>query len=368
MKKVIVFLLVSLFISIPMVAYAEESDEDLIYNEQLQSLGLDELQGIDDEKEEYLDKLNISDPINGISDFFTAENVFDIIGDFLKNNIKTPLKCGFCVIAVLLISSVVSNIGENHKLVHYAVTVCLASSVLVPALSTVSVCAEAIKTSGTFMLSFLPIYAAVLSSSGKPLTSVGFSSVMTVAVQAVTAACSYLFVPLTGMQLSLGLCGSVAGDVRIQPVQNAIKKVSMISLSFVCTVFLGILGVQTAINSPADNLYSKTARFVIGSAVPYVGGAVSEALNTVRGCVSLLRSSVMIYGVVAVALIVLPIIIQLFLWRCVLLMCCTVAEAFDNTVAVSFLKSVDNAVSFLLGITVLLLVMFVISLTLVAVI
>ena len=69
------------------------------------------------------------------------------------------------------------------------------------------------------------------------------------------------------------------------------------------------------VNSAADNLSMRTAKFIIGSAVPVAGGVLSEALGTLTASVSLLKSSVGIYGVVACVVIFLPLLTELFLWR-----------------------------------------------------
>ena len=286
----------------------------------------------------------------------------------MKNGFKTPLKCGVTVIAVLLLSSVADNLQENNKLLKFTVAVCLSAGALLPAVSTINACFDAVKSVGTFMLSFIPIFAAVLFSSGKALTSASFSSVMVVAVQTLNAFCSFAFIPLCSMQLSLGFSGSVSGDIKLSSVQNSLKKFATFGLSLVCTIFLTVLSVQTSINSPADNLYSKTAKFLLGSAVPLVGSVVGDALNTVRGCITLLRSSVMIYGVIAAALIVLPIITELLMWRLIFMVCGSVADIFDNNKASELLKTVDNSMAMLLSALTLILVMFIISLTLVSVI
>lgn len=369
MKKFIIVFVVVLFFNMPSVCSAEEVDVNDIYNEQLEALDLEKLNdNLSSNTKDILEKIDLSDPATSFSDAFTPDNVFDIINDFLKNNVKTPIKSGLTISSVLLFAAACGSVYEHNKLIKYTVAVCLAASAVLPAVATVTVCADTLKNAGFFMLSFLPIFAAVLASSGKPLTAAGFSAVMTVATQFVTAVCSFLLVPLSGMQLSLGLCGCVSGDFKLQSVTGAVKKISNWSLSLITTVFLAVLGIQTAINSPADNLYSKTAKFLLGSAVPYVGNVVSEALNTVRGCVSLLRSTVMIYGVCAVALTVLPVIIELVVWRLVFWVCGSVAEVLSVESAVDLIKSVDTAMSFVLGITLLVLIMFIISLTLVTVI
>ena len=101
--------------------------------------------------------------------------------------------------------------------------------------------------------------------------------------------------------------------------------------------------------------------------VPVVGAAVGEAITTVKGCLSVLSTSVAIYGVVAVAACLLPVIIELVLWRVCILLAQSAAEIFGEAKSASLLKAVDTSISFIIAIIFSVFILFVISLTLVVV-
>ncbi len=366
-NTVLIAFILSLFLSFPLCCSAEETTD--IYDDYLEQIGIEGLNDkLTDESNEILQNYDLSSPITSSKEMFSASNVFDIIVDFFKNNVKTPLTSGLIIISILLFSAAVSNIYGENKSLQLCVSVGVAAAALLPAVSVITACTEAIKTAGAFMFSFVPIMAVLLSAKGKPLTSVGFSGVMTIAVQAVTYICSFFILPLSCMQLSLGLSSSVSQDIKPLAISSAVKKVSTWTLSLICTVFLGVLGIQTAINSPADNLYSKTAKFVIGNAVPVVGNVVAESLNTVRGSFKLLSSSVAVYGIVAIVITVLPIVIELIIWRIVMLISHTVAEMLCQPNTAIMLKTVDQTFAFVLGITILIVVMFILSVGIVSVV
>ncbi len=368
MKKIVSLAVVLIFLNLPTICLAETVDTDKIYKEKLQELGVsDTLDDLPEQTKEQLSNINIEDPLE-MANFFNPKNIFDILKDFFKNNIKTPLKYGALLLSLLLISAALGNFYDKNKLLDYSITVSLAATAIMPVLNIITVCANTLKSSGTFMLSFVPIYASVLASSGKPITAGGFSVIMLLAVEILTSVCSFFIVPLSGMQLSLGIGGSLSGEIKWQSVGNAIKKISLFSLSAVSTVFLAVLSIQTVIKSPADDIYSKSAKLVLGAAVPYVGNVLGETLNTVRGCMSLLRSSVLIYGVCAVGLTILPIIIELLCWRGVLCVCGSVAEVLSVDGAKGLLTATDGAVALVMGITLIIPVMFIISMTLMLVI
>ena len=125
------------------------------------------------------------------------------------------------------------------------------------------------------------------------------------------------------------------------------------------------MSIQTAINSSADTLTAKTARFIIGSSVPVAGGVLSEALGTVLSSVTLLKSSIGIYGAVACAAILLPLITELLIWRAVLIITAGAAGLFSLPQISGLLKAVDSMMSVLLGIILTVGAVFIISLAVV---
>lgn len=109
----------------------------------------------------------------------------------------------------------------------------------------------------------------------------------------------------------------------------------------------------------------RTAKFIIGSSVPVAGGVLSEALGTLTASMSLLKSTVGIYGVVICCLIFLPIIIELVLWRITLWIADFVSLQFSLTKISGLLQSLDTVLSVLIGIILLTAAMFIISLSVV---
>ncbi|MBQ8740924.1 MAG: hypothetical protein IJY79_05200, partial [Clostridia bacterium] len=148
-------------------------------------------------------------------------------------------------------------------------------------------------------------------------------------------------------------------------IVESVKKISMWILSLLGTLFIGILGIQTAVNSAADSVTLRTAKFILGTSVPVAGGVLSEAVSTISASMGLLKSSVGIYGVVALILMLLPIVIELILWRCMLMLNISLGELFSLPKITGILRAVDSMLSVLLGVVLMVGGMFIISLTVV---
>ena len=216
-----------------------------------------------------------------------------------------------------------------------------------------------------FMLGFIPVFAVIVAASGGAVTSASMSTLLLTAAQGVSYISSFAVLPLMGGYLAVSIGSSVSPLMQRSGIAETVKKLALWITAFISTVFAGILSIQTAVNSSADTLTAKTARFIIGSSVPVAGGVLSEALGTVLSSVTLLKSSIGIYGAVACAAILLPLITELLIWRAVLIITAGAAGLFSLPQISGLLKAVDSMMSVLLGIILTVGAVFIISLAVV---
>lgn len=367
MKKIIILCMVFLSVTYITSCKATEISNEDVYNKYFEISGADNLtealpNDVKDELEEY-DILNFD---GEFSNKFNPENVFESIFCFIKSKGKRPIIAGCSILAILLFSSAFGGLFEKNKSINFVVTLGIVAAAVIPAASTVVTCGSVIKSVSIFMLSFVPIFAGVLILSGKSLSAAGYSSIMLFSSEAVSYISSFFVLPLISTQLSLSVGSSLLNEIDTSSVNRAIKRVSMWILSLMTTILLGILGVQTLVNGSSDSLALKTTKFLVGTTVPIVGTAVSEAISTVTGCIKILNSSVAVFGIVALALMILPIIIELLLYRVVLLITSSLADMLSLKKASELIKSIDSTYAFSIGILILVSALFIISITMVA--
>lgn len=345
---------------------AEEED---FYAEQYKISGAEEIEeNLPDGAQEYFEKNGIDPSDSEWVNRLSAENVFEHIWGFIASGAKTPLKAGAGIIGIILISAALGAAEQKSSAVSaamYASAVAAAAVIAAPVFSVISASVDALQGLSVFMLAFVPIFAVIVASSGAAVTSASMSALLLTATQAVSYISNFAVLPLMGGYLALSISTSVSPLIKKSGITDTVKKLAFWIMSFISTVFIGILSIQTAVNASADSLTVKTAKFIIGSSVPVAGGALSEALNTVTASMGLLKSSVGIYGVVACCAALLPLVLELIIWRAVLIITSGVSELFSLPEISGILKAVDAMFSILIGIMLLTGAMFVISLTVV---
>ena len=352
---------------LPLYAAAEGGGSpDEFYSEQYKNSGAEEIENnLPEQTREYF-KNNGIDPsdynwVNSIS----AESVFKHIFTFIASGAKAPLKAGAGIIAIILISAALGCVEIKSSAMTAAVYAAAAASaavIAVPVSSVINASVNALRGTGIFMLSFIPIFAVIVAASGAAVTAASMSALLLAAAETVTYISSFAVLPLMGGYLAVSVSGAVSPAIKKSGIAETVKKLAFWIMAFISAVFIGILGIQTAVNASADTLASKTAKFIIGSSVPVAGGVLSEAINTVTASMGLLKSSVGIYGALACAVTLLPLVIELLIWRAVLLVTSAASELFSLGGIAGLLRAVDSMMSVLIGIILLVGAMFVISL------
>ncbi len=143
------------------------------------------------------------------------------------------------------------------------------------------------------------------------------------------AMCAYIGGTLTpavcAISLSLALLDAFGTHLTLAPLAAQIKQWYTSLLGIVMFLLSLALTTQSVLTGRADTLAMRGAKYAVGSLIPVVGGAVAGTLGTVAESVRLLRGVCGIAGVVLVAWLLLPTLVELLLFRAALRLATTVA-------------------------------------------
>ena len=183
------------------------------YSEQFDASGAEELYDIlDEDVYNIIDKLDIDIKDASWVNSLTPKSIFGEIALIFKEGIKTPLKCGAMMLALIIITAA-ANTFETFKPYTDAATYVFALSssvgVLIPLFSLIRNCVSAIKAITTLMTGFIPVYVAILTVGGQAATASGMSFLLLFAAEAVGAVASFGVMPLMSCYMGIGLAGSV---------------------------------------------------------------------------------------------------------------------------------------------------------------
>lgn len=371
MKKTVVFIiLIFVFLSaFTFSAYAEsDTKSDELYQNQYNASGAEKLEEmLPKDTRDIIESFGI-DPKNPQSfENFGSENFFSIIWETITQNFGEPFSAVMAIIGVLLIFAAIDGLMTDFGSNDISTFVCFMATIflLKPVYLLISGVEAVIRGMSGFMATFVPVYAGIIASGGSVSTAGGYSALLLAVAEGISQFLSFVFLPIVSGTMSLGVMGSISPITAAMRFAEWIKKSAVWIMGIITTVFLSVLSIQTTITAAADNVGIRTSKAVISGTIPIMGPAIAETLNTARGCLSLLRSGVGIYGAVAVALLALPFLLKILMWRLGMWVCSGVADIFVMPKISNLFKAVDFCLSILLGAVCFIAILFVISMTVV---
>lgn len=318
--------LVFFFFSESGVVNAEKGEEEIL--EELENSVSDSLNGLDiSQFEGYVDSLDesflegtprefivqlIKGEVN-LSPKEVVERLFSLLTVGVRRIL--PSLCGIVLIAVLfsLIFGLTSDFVKKQTVeivyfVCFSAIIAIAISLLVNAISSVRNTVELLNgVMNGILPPLLTLMTALGATSGVGLLSPSLGVVATLVANVVTNG----VIPLFIASVVFCIVGNLSSSLKLDRIQSAIRYISraLLVLAFGgFSFYLGIVGISSGIS---DGIKIKTARFLLSSYVPILGGYLSDGFDLVNVGLVLIKNGLGLTGIIVVSAIVLLPVIEL---------------------------------------------------------
>lgn len=336
MKKISVVLIaltIILIFSIP--CFSLDSDEE--YRSIYGTLG--------SSAEKLLNEAGISgicfDEIFNIS----AEKVFKAVFDVFKGKLPVPFKSLGKALIIIILLSLVGGFTQKYKnssdFFGFVFTCFALMTVLVPFSECFACSVSVLKTLSDFMFAFIPVFTALVSSGGQPLTSYAYSGGMLMFAEFISGGLYYCGVPVISVITVLNVFGSSDGKISFNGLTSLLKRILTLFLSLSGMLFTGFVNIKTNLALNADSLALKGIKLVSGSIIPVIGSSVGDAVNSVLGSVSLVKNTLGVFAIFASVVIVLPETAELLIWY----FCLSLISALGEMLGLSHIKNSFKALA-----------------------
>lgn len=376
-KKIVrfIFSFIIVFISINVMAFAEDSKSIKSFDDTKQELESDKsIKRFYD----YVNELNLeSELIGGMSvkeyvDQYieTGESpveistIIDGIVNYLVKEIKLVFKLLVSVLVIALISALLKNLQDSFSsgaisnvafFACYALAIMLLTSSFLVGLN---IAKEVLSNLVDFMAVLMPVLVFLLSTAGGITSAMTIDPVVLLLVSLTPKIYIGFIFPLILMFFVLQFVNNLTTEHKISNVCKLIKQVAMWSQGIVLTVFVGIMAIRGISASTIDAVTLKTAKFAVDNFIPIVGKSFSDAISTIAGYSLLLKGAISSVGlIIVIALILYPIIkmiIMIFSYR----LTASVIEPIADKRIVNAISTVGDAMTMLFSCVVSISVMF----------
>lgn len=336
-----------LFFSGTITAYAQTDDEDT-YKEALSSYDFSCFEELGDSANEVLEQLGIDEFDYTKITELDAKTCIEVLWNLIKENLTEPLGAAVTILCFTVLSAFLSGFSGNRLFSDTSVYSTAASLVIAVIISvqcadTIAVACTTIEVCSDFIYAFFPVFMVIITVSGGALTSVSTNTLLLSLAQGLNLLASNIFVPLINCFLALSICSGIRSELNIDGALRVIKRVLIGIISFSAGAFVAVLSIKTAVASRADALGLRSLRFAINSVVPVIGSAISEGLLSIQSYSSLIKSSVGIVGIIGVAALFLPALINVVGWRISISISLAVSEIFDDKSVSKMLRAFSDA-------------------------
>ena len=317
-----------------------------------------------------LRELGINGPADA-ADLQTPQSYVSAIGRLLRQSAKQPFQAlarvlGAVVLAAFFEALRCAAVPEDGLGQVFGVTAALAVCAMLsgPVAGCVTAAAGAIRGCASFILSFLPVFTGVLTAAGQPATAAACNLFLFWMCQAASQFAANTLVPMVGLYLAVCVAGAAAPELNLAAAAGMVRSVVTWALGLTMTLFVGLLTVSSLVSASGDTLGVKTARFLLGSFVPVVGGTLSDAFTAAQGCLKLLKTTLGVYGVLAVGAMFLPTLCQLAAWYLTTNLSAAAGDVLGLTRIGGLLRAFASALGILLAMVCCFVLLTVVSLTL----
>ncbi len=308
-------------------------------------------------------------------DFETGEilsmspnDLFNGFIDGLADQMSGPFILLVTVIAVLFISTLaqsvvpmqIKNGTDISGPVDTVINIVVFLVLLTPILSIQGELSEVIYDCKRMIDSFLMVFISLLAAGGQVGTAAAtgfFSGAVFVVSELIVNA----ILPLVAIYLSLKSCSLCVNTVNFSGMAEIVRKGARYILLGTASVFTAVIGMQSLIASAADNLALRTGKFIVSAGVPIIGSAIQEAITTVIGGVTALKTTAGITAILGVVLMFAPLLMRCIAYLLIFSLCGVAAEIANSKKACELLRSAAHSMEIFFSCIVLFCLMLTLS-------
>lgn len=376
-KSMKVFLLFfALFFLVPRIVQAAPPPAEIV-NEQIQKLGIDDVQ-------QYWDEV-----VHQYGGFLPESQKGDFI-QFIKGEKKFSLQEWFIAFAKYIFFELLSN----GKILGILIMLVIFSSLLqslqnafekstvskiadnvvflvlvVFALNSFYIATQATQDAITVMIDFLraliPILLALIATSGGVISVGVFHPILIFLMHTSGLLVTYFVLPLILVSTILSIVSIINDELKVTKLASLIRNVAVGVLGIFLTIFLGVLSVQGLTTAVTDGVAVKTAKFVTSNFIPVVGKVFADVTDTVISASLLLKNTVGIVGLVTLLAIVVFPAIKILVLALIYKFSAAILQPVGSKNIISTIDTIGKSVTYLFVCLSIVSLMFFLSMTLI---
>ena len=292
---------------------------------------------------------------------------FNLFGDELRIGIQNMIVILIIIVIHSILKTIIENLGNEStvKIAYFLQYLIIVTLVINTFVDTIDIVKNAILNIVSYMNLFVPILITLMLASGSIVVSSTSEVVLLFAINVIGNIIESLIVPLVLISTTLSIVSNFSDKVHLSRLSKFFKSAIIWILGIILTVFICLLTIEGTLGSSVDGLTAKTSKAAVSTFIPVVGKVMGDSVDSILGCVNILKTSVGMIGVVIlIGIVLIPIIRVSVLWI-IIKMIAAICEIIADDSIVKLFDEIADSYKVLFGILVSVSAMLIIGITLI---
>lgn len=288
----------------------------------------------------------------------------------LGSEVKTGLKSLACILAIIIIHSILKSISESlendsiSKLIYYVQYIAIVTIVMSNFSDIINLVKDTTTNLIGFMNTLIPVLISLMLYTGSITTTSILEPIILFMINFIGNLIQNVLVPLILIITAISIISKISDKVEIGRISKFLKSSTVWFLGTILTIFVGIVSLEGTLASSVDGITAKTAKAIVSSAVPVVGKILGDVVDSVLGCGLILKNAVGFVGVIIIIGICIMPILKLAVMTVSYKIVASISEVVADAKIVKLLDEIADIFKLLLAIVVTISVMVIIGMSL----
>lgn len=283
------------------------------------------------------------------------------INAFLPSLSEAARACVTVLAVSILVSTLKGFNGLSARFVELVSTLSIATALLLPSNSLISVGISTIESISEYGKLLIPVITASLAAEGGSVTSASLYTATILFNTVITIVISKLFIPMLYGYIAISIAKSFVDESILGSIHKFCKWLMTWILKISIYVFTGYLGVTSVITGKVDAAAVKAAKIAISGTVPVIGNVISDASETILLSASLMKNAVGTYGLLVIIALWIGPFLKIGAQYLTLKITGAVSDVFGSKQTVGLIQDFSSAMGFLVAMTGTLCLLFFVS-------
>ena len=268
-----------------------------------ETLGLDALTDrLPVEAQEYMDGLSPAElPGDGVLDRLASA-----ARSKLTEELRSMTKTAAAMLAVCVIVAMTEALelgSSQEQCILLAGAAAVGTAGLTDLDSYLRIGTDALHTAADYTKAVLPVLSSAAAAGGAVTGASARYAATALFLSVLLETADRVIVPCISGLAALSVADAAVGNNMLKSAKKLLKRLCELLLTAMCLAFTAWLGLTGVVSDPADALAARAAKTAISTALPVVGSILSDAAGTVAAAAGVLRGSIGVFGILAVAYI-----------------------------------------------------------------